>query len=318
MSHTCFCTRWHTLTRLKPAHPLIIGYLNNNTTYIWVTKTPSYNPIRPSSIRRPISRPRVHGNLAIPCYIIIIPGNPRRRKEKDGNKRKRGGGGGVAEKPPPPPEEELYLCPRGGASSPRTPPPRRSPPRPRLAHPHPHPPKNTPPPPPRAALSPSRLMDWLLFFVGFFIYLFLGCRGWELRGGAGSMEGGGARNGSTTGAARTGGSGGDAAGGGGGGSAGNGKPLPPCCVKARAAAPESEAKCHATVVSGWFTEPRSRGGMWRCCFLILDDDDRCVMPYFGWWWCSFVWILVCAGKTSKVQYYNNPMWPGIFHMLLCS
>uniref|UniRef100_A0A0D3F371 PABS domain-containing protein n=1 Tax=Oryza barthii TaxID=65489 RepID=A0A0D3F371_9ORYZ len=94
------------------------------------------------------------------------------------------------------------------------------------------------------------------------------------------MEGGGARNGSTTGAARTGGSGGDAAGGGGGGSAGNGKPLPPCCVKARAAAPESEAKCHATVVSGWFTEPRSRGG-----------------------------------KTSKVQYYNNPMWPGEAHSL---
>uniref|UniRef100_A0A0E0DY72 PABS domain-containing protein n=1 Tax=Oryza meridionalis TaxID=40149 RepID=A0A0E0DY72_9ORYZ len=90
------------------------------------------------------------------------------------------------------------------------------------------------------------------------------------------MEGGGAGNGSTIGAARTGGSGGDA----GGGSAGNGKPLPPCCVKARAAAPESEAKCHATVVSGWFTEPRSRGG-----------------------------------KTSKVQYYNNPMWPGEAHSL---
>ncbi|XP_015689619.1 spermine synthase-like [Oryza brachyantha] len=85
------------------------------------------------------------------------------------------------------------------------------------------------------------------------------------------MEGGGAGNGST-GAPRTEGSGGDAA--------SAGKPLPPCCVKARAAAPESEAKCHATVVSGWFTEPRSRGG-----------------------------------KTSKVQYYNNPMWPGEAHSL---
>ncbi|PWZ27668.1 Spermine synthase [Zea mays] len=56
---------------------------------------------------------------------------------------------------------------------------------------------------------------------------------------------------------------------------GSAKRLPPCCVKARAAAPESEARCHATVVSGWFTEPRSR-----------------------------------CGKASKVQYYNNPMWPG--------
>jgi len=78
------------------------------------------------------------------------------------------------------------------------------------------------------------------------------------------MEGGGAGNG-FTGTAQTKGTGGD----------GSAKPLPPCCVKARAAAPESEAKCHATVVSGWFTEPRSR-----------------------------------CGKASKVQYYNNPMWPG--------
>lgn len=134
-------------------------------------KNPSYNPIRPSSIRWPISRPRVHGNLAIPCYIIIIPGNPRRRKEKDGNKRKRGGGGGIAEKPPPPPEEELYLCPRGGASSPRTPPPRRSPPRPRLAHPHPHPPKNTPPPPPAPR---SRLLVWWIdcFFLWDFLFIY--------------------------------------------------------------------------------------------------------------------------------------------------
>jgi spermidine synthase len=63
------------------------------------------------------------------------------------------------------------------------------------------------------------------------------------------MEGGDARNGST-GTSQTKGSGVD----------GPAKPLPPCCVKARAAAPESEAKCHATVVSGWFSEPRSRSG----------------------------------------------------------
>ncbi|AQK67912.1 Spermine synthase [Zea mays] len=65
-----------------------------------------------------------------------------------------------------------------------------------------------------------------------------------------------------------------------GGDSSAAKPLPPCCVKARAAAPESEAKCHATVVSGWFTEPRSH-----------------------------------CGKASKVQYYNNPMWPGEAHSL---
>jgi spermidine synthase len=79
------------------------------------------------------------------------------------------------------------------------------------------------------------------------------------------MEGGGAKDGSAA-AAQTRGSGDD----------GSHKPLPPCCLKAKAAAAESEAKCHATVVSGWFTEPRSH-----------------------------------SGKTSKVQYFNNPMWPGI-------
>ncbi|CAL4888773.1 unnamed protein product [Urochloa decumbens] len=83
------------------------------------------------------------------------------------------------------------------------------------------------------------------------------------------MEGGGAGNG-LTGTAQTKGSGDD----------GSAKPLPPCCIKARAAAPESEAKCHATVVAGWFTEPRSH-----------------------------------CGKASKVQYYNNPMWPGEAHSL---
>lgn len=38
---------------------------------------------------------------------------------------------------------------------------------------------------------------------------------------------------------------------------GSAKVIPPCCLKARASDPELEAKCHATVVSGWFSEPRS-------------------------------------------------------------
>ncbi|RWR96475.1 spermine synthase [Cinnamomum micranthum f. kanehirae] len=58
------------------------------------------------------------------------------------------------------------------------------------------------------------------------------------------------------------------------------KVIPPCCLKARASAPELEAKCHATVVSGWFSEPRS-----------------------------------CSDGANKVLYYNNPMWPGEAHSL---
>ncbi|XP_042422667.1 spermine synthase-like isoform X1 [Zingiber officinale] len=55
--------------------------------------------------------------------------------------------------------------------------------------------------------------------------------------------------------------------------------LPPCCRKARASAPESEAKCHDTVVSGWFSNPQT------------------------------------SDKGSKFMYFNNPMWPGEAHSL---
>jgi len=43
---------------------------------------------------------------------------------------------------------------------------------------------------------------------------------------------------------------------------GSGKPLPNCCKKAMASVPESEAKLHATVVSGWLSESRSSSGQY--------------------------------------------------------
>lgn len=39
------------------------------------------------------------------------------------------------------------------------------------------------------------------------------------------------------------------------------KAVPSCCLKAMACLPEEDAKCHSTVVSGWFSEPRSRSGL---------------------------------------------------------
>ncbi|KAJ6822480.1 spermine synthase-like isoform X1 [Iris pallida] len=56
--------------------------------------------------------------------------------------------------------------------------------------------------------------------------------------------------------------------------------VPSCCRKAMASAPESEARQHATVVSGWFSEARSS-----------------------------------SGGDAKVLYYNNPMWPGEAHSM---
>ena len=77
-------------------------------------------------------------------------------------------------------------------------------------------------------------------------------RDWDLQRATGLMEAGDAGNGSAA-AAQIKGSGDDA----------SCKPLPPCCVKAKAGVPEAEAKCHDTVVSGWFTEPRSRFGTFK-------------------------------------------------------
>lgn len=38
------------------------------------------------------------------------------------------------------------------------------------------------------------------------------------------------------------------------------KEIPSCCLKAMASAPELDAKCHSTVVSGWFSEHQSASG----------------------------------------------------------
>ncbi|XP_047972498.1 spermine synthase-like [Salvia hispanica] len=56
--------------------------------------------------------------------------------------------------------------------------------------------------------------------------------------------------------------------------------IPSCCLKARASAPELDAKCHSTVVSGWFSE-------------IQSSSD----------------------ESLKEVYFNNPMWPGESHSL---
>lgn len=56
--------------------------------------------------------------------------------------------------------------------------------------------------------------------------------------------------------------------------------VPSCCLKAKASEPELDAKCHSTVVSGWFSEFPSS-----------------------------------VDKMVKDVYFNNPMWPGEAHSL---
>ena len=59
---------------------------------------------------------------------------------------------------------------------------------------------------------------------------------------------------------------------------GNGleKEIPSCCLKAKASAPEFEAKCHSTVVSGWFSASRTCSGHY-----LLFNFEFDVWHYIG-------------------------------------
>lgn len=52
------------------------------------------------------------------------------------------------------------------------------------------------------------------------------------------------------------------------------KEIPSCCLKAKASAPEVEAKCHSTVVSGWFSASQTCSGHYLLfIFCILQYID---------------------------------------------
>lgn len=55
--------------------------------------------------------------------------------------------------------------------------------------------------------------------------------------------------------------------------------IPSCCLKARASDPEVDAKCHSTVVSGWFSEPLSCTGI-IFNFLSSAYASMCLVKIF--------------------------------------
>lgn len=64
---------------------------------------------------------------------------------------------------------------------------------------------------------------------------------------------------------------------------GSGKaiPIPSCCLKARASLPELDARCHSTVVSGWFSETRPSSGMgiWNMFLLCFMSSVVSTFPF---------------------------------------
>lgn len=63
------------------------------------------------------------------------------------------------------------------------------------------------------------------------------------------------------------------------GKASNGKSLekaiPSCCLKAKASTPENDARCHSTVVSGWFSEPQPCSGHYP----LLSNRTFCFIDF---------------------------------------
>jgi hypothetical protein len=95
------------------------------------------------------------------------------------------------------------------------------------------------------------------------------------------------------------------------------KEIPSCCLKAMASAPELEANCHSTVVSGWFSASQTRSGhyqLFKFIFLYVCPHIHLLTTIY----CFIVWRLLFTGKSGEVVYFNNPMWPGDCYSCTCS
>lgn len=57
---------------------------------------------------------------------------------------------------------------------------------------------------------------------------------------------------------------------------GSEKPIPSCCLKARASLPELEARCHSTVVSGWFSVSQSCTGHYQILLSLSLSLSWCL------------------------------------------
>lgn len=123
---------------------------------------------------------------------------------------------------------------------------------------------------------------------------------------------------------------------------GNGleKEVPSCCLKALASAPELDAKCHSTVVSGWFSASQTCSGhyqLFNFVFLLIwyiphshsthsNLLIHCVALHRPDCWTKISLLLIIffhviflfAGKSGEVVYFNNPMWPGERYSYICS
>jgi spermidine synthase len=63
------------------------------------------------------------------------------------------------------------------------------------------------------------------------------------------------------------------------------KAIPSCCLKAKASAPELDAICHSTVVSGWFSESHSCSGHYLFLLLLFLFLILGILVFVGCYYC---------------------------------
>lgn len=75
------------------------------------------------------------------------------------------------------------------------------------------------------------------------------------------------------------------------------KAVPSCCLKALACVPEEDAKCHSTVVSGWFSEPHPRPGHINLLFFLSCHASLIISEPVSYCW--FLVLYWMQGKKAK-------------------
>ncbi|KAL0299665.1 UNVERIFIED_CONTAM: Spermine synthase [Sesamum radiatum] len=96
--------------------------------------------------------------------------------------------------------------------------------------------------------------------------------------------------------------------------------IPSCCLKAKASQPESNAKCHSTVVSGWFSEPLSSSGETHSLKVekILFKEKSLYQEVLVFQSTAYGKVLVLDGIVQLTEKDECAYQEMIAHLPLCS
>lgn len=77
------------------------------------------------------------------------------------------------------------------------------------------------------------------------------------------------------------------------------KTVPSCCLKAMSCLPEEDAKCHSTVVSGWFSEPPHPRSSGLFTLFFSSPFFHNNMSYFWTYYYFFFLVFWMQAKETK-------------------